>query len=113
MGRKAKTFTAEEQKLMLNMASVGITHEQIAKVMGVCTKTLQNKMQKELEAARLKGVASVAGALFRNAQKGNVTAQIFIMKTQAGWRETGSEQGGPTMPDIKLIFEAQPDTTRR
>lgn len=113
MGRKAKEFTPDELKLMVNMASVGITQEQIAKVMGVSTKTLHNKVQKELEAARLKGVASIAGALFKNAQKGNVTAQIFIMKTQAGWRETGPDNNQAALPDIRLVFEGQPDTTKK
>lgn len=110
---KAKSFTEAEQKLMLSMASVGVTNEQIAKVFGCSTKTLQRKLAKELEAARLKGVATIAGALFRSAKNGNVTAQIFIMKTRGGWRESGLDSSVAQMPEIRLVFEAQPDTTRR
>lgn len=93
-------FTPEQEKLMLGMASVGMTHEQIAQACEISTKTLQRKLGKRLQAAKLKGVASVAGALFKNAAKGNVAAQIFIMKTQARWRESGDAATEDKKPQV-------------
>jgi hypothetical protein len=43
--------------------------------------------------------ASVGGALFNKATKGDTTAMIFWMKTRAGWREKQeidmTSNGGP------------------
>ena len=36
---------------------------------------------------RSAGLAKMASSLFQNGIKGNVTAQIFYLKTQGGWRE--------------------------
>jgi hypothetical protein len=41
----------------------------------------------ELDCARARANASVAGFLYANAQAGNSVAQIFWLKTQAGWKE--------------------------
>ena len=38
-----------------------------------------------------KANAQVAGFLFNSARNGNVTAQIFWLKTRARWKETPSE----------------------
>tara|TARA_R100000687_G_scaffold35786_1_gene29156 strand:- start:114 stop:374 length:261 start_codon:yes stop_codon:yes gene_type:complete len=35
----------------------------------------------------MRATAHVSGALYRNAMEGNVSAQIFWLKAQGGWRE--------------------------
>src|SRR6185503_12562897 len=45
----------------------------------------------ELDLGTTKANAQVAGFLFNSARNGNVSAQIFWLKTRAGWKETPSE----------------------
>ena len=40
---------------------------------------------------KAKAIGSVGQSLIQNAKQGNVTAQIFYLKTQAGWRETDED----------------------
>ena len=47
--------------------------------------------QQELDLGETKANAQVAGFLFNSARTGNVTAQIFWLKTRARWRETPVE----------------------
>jgi hypothetical protein len=88
MGRPTTKVTAEQRKLVESMAAVGIPSELICRVIGVSGKTLRKHYRDELDLAETKADAEVAGFLFANAKKGNVTAQIFWLKTRAGWRET-------------------------
>ena len=54
-------------------------------------KTLRKHYRDELDLGTAKANAQVAGFLFNSARNGNVTAQIFWLKTRAGWKETPSE----------------------
>ena len=75
------------------MSSFGITQEKIAKYLGISVPTLKRHYEEELELAKVDKIVAVANALYKNAvDKGNVTAQIFFLKTQAFWRETDKEE---------------------
>jgi hypothetical protein len=87
MAQKLKTPTAEQRKLVETMSAVGIPAESICMVIGVSGKTLRKHYRKELDLAAIKANAEVAGFLFNSAKKGNVTAQIFWLKTRAGRKE--------------------------
>ena len=63
----------------------------IARVTGVDPKTLRKHYREELDLGEAKANAQVAGFLFSAAKNGNVTAQIFWLKTRAKWRETPVE----------------------
>lgn len=89
-GQKKWEPSADDIKRMESMAGVGISQEQIAKVYGVSVDTLQDRFGELIANARTKAVASIGGALYRKAMAGNVTAMIFYLKTQGGWRETNS-----------------------
>src|SRR5947207_14653638 len=54
-------------------------------------KTLRKHYREELDLGETKANAQVAGFLFNSARTGNVTAQIFWLKTRARWRETPTE----------------------
>jgi hypothetical protein len=73
------------------MAAYGIPESDIARVVGVDPKTLRKHYREELDLGETKGNAQVAGFLFNAAKNGNVTAQIFWLKTRAKWRETPVE----------------------
>ena len=52
---------------------------------------LRKHYREELDLGETKANAQVAGFLFNAAKNGNVTAQIFWLKTRAKWRETPVE----------------------
>ena len=73
------------------MAAYGIPEFDIARVVGVDPKTLRKHYRDELDLGETKANAQVAGYLYNAAKSGNVTAQIFWLKTRAKWRETPVE----------------------
>jgi hypothetical protein len=73
------------------MAAYGIPEADIALVVGIDAKTLRKWYREELDLGATKANAQVAGFLFSNAKSGNVTAQIFWLKTRARWREVPTE----------------------
>src|SRR4029434_8526159 len=73
------------------LAAYGIPETDIAQVVGVDPKTLRKHYREELDLGETKANAQVAGFLFNAARSGNVTAQIFWLKTRARWRETPVE----------------------
>jgi hypothetical protein len=73
------------------MAAYGIPEIDISAVLGLDPKTLRKHYRDELDLGETKANAQVAGFLFSAAKSGNVTAQIFWLKTRARWRETPLE----------------------
>ena len=107
---KAHETDEKTEQLVKQMAAVGITHEQIAKVIKISVDTLTRKYKDILETARTEANTAVGGALFKNCMAGNVAAQIFWMKTRAGWRETEPEDGNKTqISKINLIISQKPE----
>jgi len=83
----SKAPTAEQRKLVQTMAAAGIQSEAICLVMGVSGKTLRKHYRAELDTSLIRANAMVASSLYMKAIKGNVVAQIFWLKTRAGWKE--------------------------
>lgn len=89
MGRpKSLEVTPETIKHVEQLAAQGLTKEQIARTLGVCYNTL-NERQKEypefLEAIKngqSKGIAKVSNKLFQKALEGDNTAMIFYLKNR-------------------------------
>lgn len=96
-GRSTFKPTDEQRKLVEQLSAFGIRIDEMPVfVMGATGKpisepTLKKYFKKEIEHGRLKANFKVANALYKNATDGgNVTAQIWWLKAQAGWRETQS-----------------------
>lgn len=88
------------------LAALGLSREQIASSLGISQRTLYNRQADDAEFAeaikrgRSKGVSVVASKLMEQVKSGNITAMIFYLKTQGGWRETQRTEltgadGGP------------------
>jgi hypothetical protein len=68
-------------------AAVGVPQLDIARLIGISLPTLYDRYRDQLDLGKAKANAQVAKTLFREAVNGNMTAAIFWMKAQAGWRE--------------------------
>jgi hypothetical protein len=91
VGRRAHKPDPASRRQVEAMAAYGIPEIDIARVVGVDPKTLRKHYRDELDMGEIKANAQVAGFLFNAARSGNVTAQIFWLKTRARWRETATE----------------------
>lgn len=88
----AHTPTDETNNQVRQLAVSGATQDQIADAMGIAGKTLTKHYREILDTAKIKANANVAGWLYQACQGGNVSAQIFWLKTQGRWK--GEEEGG-------------------
>jgi hypothetical protein len=91
MSRRAHQPDPAVRRQVEAMAAYGIPEADISMVVGIDPKTLRKHYRDELDFGQTKANAQVAGFLFNSARNGNVTAQIFWLKTRARWKETPSE----------------------
>lgn len=114
-GRPGHEPNEVTRQTVLMHVALGTTTTDIAKLLGIGTKTLKQHYKEELNFGRAKANASVAGKLFSRAMNGDVTAQIFWLKAQANWSdkqqvEFTSEDG--TSPvnrvEIEVIGQDKP-----
>ncbi|HWV44106.1 hypothetical protein [Pseudorhodoplanes sp.] len=108
-GRKPYTPTPEQRKQVETMSAYGIPGAEIAKVLGIHRATLDRHYREELDRASTMANAKVAGFLYKNAEAGNVTAQIFWLKTRARWKEPPAEHkhsGAVGQYDLTKVSDA-------
>lgn len=84
-----------QRQQVSQLAAVGTPQDQICRMVinpetgkGIGLATLNQYFREELDLGSAKATAAVGGALYRQAINGNVTAQIFWMKTRGKWRES-------------------------
>lgn len=112
-GRRKIIFTEEQIKKIEQLASRGLTNEQIYNYLGLSKDTFYQRMVENpeiratLEKGRAKGIANISNALFNQASNGNTTAMIFYLKCKAGWKETiiseVSDPNGVPVAAVTLI----------
>ena len=77
-----------------SLTAYGITQNEICAILDITVPTLHKHFRKEIDTAAPLANAEVAKGLFHNATKnGNVTAQIFWLKTRAKWVEARPDEG--------------------
>lgn len=89
-GRPPHEPSEKSRAQVKTLAAMGITPPDICKVLDLSHPTLRKHYKRELQTGQIEANAKVAGQLFKLATdsvKPNVTAMIFWLKTQAGWRE--------------------------
>ena len=69
------------------LSVAGVTQKLIAQILKISEPTLRKHFREELDTSKARANAVISQALFKNAKDGNVAAQIFWLKTQAGWKE--------------------------
>ncbi len=93
-GGRPKKQLDDEQIAQVEALGAYLSIEQIADYFGLGKYTFYRIMDRQPEVSRrykkgkAKAVGAVAQGLLKQAREGNITAAIFYLKTQAGWRET-------------------------
>jgi len=96
--------TDESRKLVRTLSSVGITYEDIASKLNITAETLTKHYKEDLLDGRVDANALIGQSLYQNARDGNTSAQVFWLKTRAGWKETtGLEISGLDGGAIQVI----------
>jgi hypothetical protein len=118
VGRPPFEPTAEQRKIVEMLAAVGVPEDDICTVIingkrgkPIALHTLRKHFREELACAELKANANIAGALYKTAMAGNVTAQIFWLKCRMRWRTvehvelTGKDGAdlNPAGPDLSKL----------
>ena len=119
--KKTKPKIEIDLSMVESLAAQGLTNQQIADSLGISERTLQNRKKDNAEFAeaikkgKAKGIAVVTNALMKKIKSGNVTAMIFFLKTQGGWKENNQleiemkkEKKLPTLAEL-FGDETDPD----
>lgn len=122
MGRKPLELSPDQKREVETLAAV-LSAEQIADYFGVGRTTFFAMMNRDAEIAerykkgKARAVGAIAQSLISKARSGHVTAMIFYLKTQAGWRETshiehsGPDQGPLVVEDARERLRQMLDRT--
>ena len=83
--------TEEISQMVKRLSGIGITHDMICSIAGISKPTLYKYYDEELKLGKAQATSTVANNLYRMATgegREALTASIFWLKTQAGWKET-------------------------
>ena len=89
----------ETQIAQVEALAAVMSKRQICDYLGVGETTFreiegrQPEVSDALKKGKAKAIGSVGQSLIQQARNGNISAAIFYLKTQAGWRESEQEQG--------------------
>ena len=111
MSRTPHKPTDETREMVRLHATVGTTHELVAKLLGVDGKTMRKWYRRELDLSMAEANATIGGTLFNKAKNGDTAAMIFWLKTRAGWREKDQADSVPVndfVAALKHIAEKLP-----
>jgi len=113
MPRRAFAVTDAVRERVRYLAGVGVRQEDIAKIIGCDPKTLRKRLRDELDRGVAEANATISGHLFAAAKSGNISAQIFWLKTRANWREGKRDEplgaGAGSTSEMVLVL---PDNNR-
>lgn len=107
-GRPARVFSQEEIAQVEALAAV-TSKKQMADYFGISETTLreiegrQPEVSEAYKKGKAKAIAKMANSLIKQGINGNVTAQIFYLKTQAQWREHSDQETLREPVTINLI----------
>ena len=92
-GRPLTTLT-DAQRAEVETLSAVLNAEQIADFLGIGRTTFfailnrDEDLSERYKRGKARAIGAVAHSLVTKARAGNVTAMIFFLKTQGGWRES-------------------------
>jgi hypothetical protein len=117
-GRPSHAPTAATRTTVAMMAAIGTRYEVIGQSLQIGVSTLTKYYPVELRDGLELANAKVAASLYNSALKGNLGAQIFWLKTRAGWRDvnrhehTGADGAPIQLQDMSGYSDEQLETLR-
>jgi hypothetical protein len=87
MARKPFIVNAAIREKVRHLAGLGVPQDDIARIVRCSPKTLRKRCRDDLDCGVAEANAIVSGCLFAAAKGGNITAQIFWLKSRGRWRE--------------------------
>ena len=112
MARKAFAVNDAVRERVRHLAGIGLRQDDIAKIIACSSKTLRKRCRDDLDRGVAEANATVSGYLFAAAKAGNVTAQIFWLKTRAHWREKTAPEDRIPDAESKSEVLVLPDNNR-
>ena len=119
---KPRTELTDKQAAQVEALAAYLSKQQIADYLGVSRPTFDAIIERDevvslhYKKGKAKAIANVAQGLVKQAIEGNMTAAIFYLKTQAGWKETqvvdntssdGTMSTQPLTPDIAKAIKSK------
>lgn len=119
-GRPKVVLTDEQRKEVSTLAAI-LNAEQIADYFGISRTTFFQILDRDEEVSvlykkgRAKAIGNAAKNIITASNAGSVSASIFYLKTQGGWKETQqldltSSDGSMSPPDIEWVVVNADDT---
>lgn len=108
-GRPPVVFD-EAQTAQVEALAAVLSKTQMADYFGISETTLRQIEERQPEVSeaykrgKAKAIGNVAKNLIQQAQTGNISAAIFYLKTQAGWKEDKQEERD--LPPINVIVKS-------
>jgi len=102
----------KDRATVRTMTAYGIKAADVALCLGIGRTTLFKYYQPELTTSHIQANAEMASHLFKNGKRGNVTAQIFWLKTQGGWREVNRLEHSGAVGTYDLTKVSDEDLAR-
>lgn len=99
VGGRPKIVLTDEQKREVETLAAVLTTEQIADYFSISRRVFFDILERDEEVSALykkgkaRAVGFVAQNLIQKARTGDLGAQIFYLKTRAGWKETQRIEG--------------------
>jgi hypothetical protein len=87
MARKPFVVNAAIREKVRHLAGLDVPQDDIARIVQCSPKTLRKRCRDDLDCGVAEANAIVSGCLFAAAKGGNITAQIFWLKSRARWQE--------------------------
>lgn len=112
-GRPAYEPTERDRAQVKALAAMGATMFEISLVMQLSEPTIRKHFHLEITTGSIEANAKVAQSLFRqatHAEKPNVTAGIFWLKSRAGWNDGSRASSDYEPPGKKAVAQEEAKT---
>ena len=103
--------TEESRRNVRGLAGLGMTVDDISRLVGITENTLRKHYPNEMARGRAEANVRVSEALFKAATRANpnVMAQMFWLKNRAGWKDLAVNSGEEGASSLRVEFvRAQP-----
>lgn len=107
---KPRTELTDKQAAQVEALAAYLSKQQIADYLGISRPTFDAIIERDdnvslhYKKGKAKAIANVAQGLVKQAIEGNMTAAIFYLKTQAGWKETQVVDNTSSDGSMKPVF---------